>query len=103
MRTYKAGHVAPQALTPRRGHVNARSGNDRYLNHAYPDYRSPCCPWAMRRKRPRLPKSASCASEVREGSPVRIAWRNKHGADEVYVFKDNPELRDRIAALARLN
>jgi hypothetical protein len=38
---------------------------------------------------------------VRRGSPVRIAWRNEHGADQVYVFKDNAGLRERVAALAR--
>ena len=56
MRTYEAGRYAPQALTPRRGHVSACGRNDRYLNRAYPDYRSPYC---LRAKRPRLPRSTS--------------------------------------------
>lgn len=36
-------------------------------------------------------------------SPIRVSWRDKHGADHVYVFQGNSELRERVAALARLN
>jgi hypothetical protein len=32
-----------------------------------------------------------------------VSWRGEHSADQVYVFQNSAELRDRVAALARLN
>jgi hypothetical protein len=45
---------------------------------------------------------STAADQPRE-SPIRVSWRDEHGSDQVYVFRDNPELRGRVAALARLN
>jgi hypothetical protein len=32
-----------------------------------------------------------------------VSWRDDHGGVQVCVFQDNTELRQRVAALARLN
>jgi hypothetical protein len=35
-----------------------------------------------------------------EYEPNRVSWRDDHGSDQVYEFRDNAELRERVAELS---